>query len=79
METLESRLNFVVVENTAPAHAVKLQGDKSEAFYQQELISYCESNNIDISEDNCSAMIMADYASEAMTNEGEEVFWFWID
>lgn len=71
METLESRLNFVAVENTAPSHSIKLQGGKSEAFYQQELISYCESNNIDMSEDNCSAMIMTDY--------DEEVFWFWID
>lgn len=79
METLESRLNFTSVEHTAPSHSVTLKANQSEEFYQQALNSYCYINNIDMSNDNCSAMIMYDYGAEAITEDGKEVFWFWID
>ena len=78
-ETIESRLNFVINESMAASGAVLLKGAQSESYYQSALTKYCEENKIDLSEDNCSAMIMTDYGSEAITDDMNEQFWFWID
>lgn len=73
MESIESRLNFVTNINLAPSHAIEINADKEESYYQVELEKYCQDNSIDLSEDNCSAMIMSDYGAE------EDTFFFWID
>ena len=76
MASIESKLNFTcnqAIADSASSKVVTLKADQPEAYYQRELNKYSDENNVDISDDNCSAMIMADFGAE------DDTFFFWIE